>query len=135
MSQGRLWSQVEVPASALSRCLTRHPDPGERKEGRHEGEAATYLGPAVSADKDAHGAGVQLGAMTFIPSPGSVRARGECGEPQPSPEPARPAPEPVWLSWRMSHPSFLLLIRLRDVQGTLQNTPREARWGPKGSGC
>lgn len=84
---------MKVLTVAFSRLFTRHPNLKRRKEGSPEGEAATYLGLTVSVNKDDHGAGVQLGAVTFIPSPEAVHEDGEFGEPpQPRALPCQAGP-------------------------------------------
>ncbi|KAK2491793.1 hypothetical protein MC885_012285 [Smutsia gigantea] len=68
-SQEQAMPQGKVSTVAYSRLFTPHPNSERRKERGPYGEAATYLGFAVFANKDAHSAGGQLEMMTFIPSP------------------------------------------------------------------
>lgn len=94
------------------------------------------MGLAVFANKNAHDAGGQLGAMTYIPSPGSGAHRETTGRAPAQPQ-AFQASSGASVAPVADEP--LILPASNQIEGMCRelcrNAPREARWGPKGCGC
>lgn len=68
--------KTKILAMTFNGLLPLKPKSRRRTKRSLHAEAATYLGLYVSASKDAHGARLQLGVVTFTPSLGPQHASG-----------------------------------------------------------